>query len=188
MIFRQARPASQPMTTRPMSRSHGFTLIELITTMLIISMVAVFAVGRLNFSDEFDQRATRDKLLAGLQYARKAAVAQRRIVCVATTGNKTSFTFDIRKPEDAVAPYCTAGNQGTLALPTADKECGGTTHQVCAHAGVTLTGSDFSFDASGGTASTATFSVSGASTFTCGDGSSTGAICVEASTGYVHGS
>lgn len=168
-------------------RPHGFTLIELVTTMLIISILAVFALGRLNFTDEFDQRATRDKLLAALQYARKSAVAERRHVCVATASNQVSFTLDTRAPESSVS-FCDGSASINLNLPAADDHCGGSTHQVCAPSGTSLTGTNFSFDAAGGTSTTATFAVTGATTFTCGDGVSSGAICVENNTGYVHGS
>lgn len=168
--------------------SHGFTLIELVTVMLLVSILAVFAIGKLDFASVFDQKATRDKLLAGLQFARKAAVAERRYVCVATASNQVTFTLDTQTPEIG-SGFCNGTHSANLNLPATDKSCSGIANKICALTGVTVTASsNFSFDASGGTAATTTFAVTGATTITCGDTSSMGAICIEASTGYVHGS
>lgn len=166
---------------------HGFTLIELVTTMLLVGILAVFAVGRLDFTSTFDQRATRDKLIAGLQFARKVAMAQRRNVCAAVASSQATFTLDTQTPETG-SGFCNGTHSVNLNLPAADKSCSGTLNQICAPNGVTITASNasFSFDSSGGASATTTFSVTGMPAITCGDGVSSGAVCIEASTGYVH--
>ncbi len=60
----------------------GFTLIELIMVMIILSVLAVFAAPKIFNSVDFYARGFHDETLSILRYAQKAAVAQRRTVCV----------------------------------------------------------------------------------------------------------
>lgn len=136
----------------------GFTMVELVTVLVLLGILAAVAVARLDVS-AYRERAFHDGLKAALQYARKAAVAKRRQVCVdATTGSAGSVAFTVvaAVPEDGVAA-CPAAN--ALPLP------GGSGNSVGVPAGVSLTaGSDFHFDALGrarGVAADVTFSSKG---------------------------
>jgi MSHA pilin protein MshC len=61
--------------------SRGFSIAELVAVILIVSIMSAVAITR--FNDGFAQtRGFYDELLAQVQYARKAAVAQRRSVFV----------------------------------------------------------------------------------------------------------
>jgi MSHA pilin protein MshC len=160
-------------------RSGGFTLVELITTLIIVGIIAVFAIGRLDFAGVFEQRGKLDQVKAALQFARKAAVAQRRFVCVATVGNQLTLTLDTRVPE-AGAAFCDGSSSVNLDLPGRDGQCaGGVNNAVCSSADALIASATaaFAFDPQG--RSTAASNV--AVTVTGQPG-----VTVEAATGYVH--
>ncbi len=166
----------------------GFTMIELVVTMVVIGILAVFVSGRLDFTSAFDQRAVHDKVKAGLQFARKAAVAKRRYVCVAVAGDTATFTIDTRAPETTGVTFCDGTASSDLNLPAPDRSCNGVANRICAATGVTITATSaaFNFDAQGRVVNTVAFTVTGMPIITCGDGTTTGALCVEGGTGYVH--
>lgn len=59
----------------------GFTLVELIVTMIVVGILAVAVIPRFADQSGFDARGFRDGTLSVLRYAQKSAVAQRRQVC-----------------------------------------------------------------------------------------------------------
>lgn len=58
----------------------GFTLIELIVTMIIIGILAVTILPRMSLLGSFDARGYGDQIAAWLRYAQKSALAQRRMI------------------------------------------------------------------------------------------------------------
>lgn len=122
----------------------GFTLIELVTTILLLGILAVYALPRLDIS-VYGERGFHDVLKGALQFARKAAITKRRQVCVDVSGGTVSFSLVTSAPESGGAT-CPAATQ--LNLPVRDANCAAA-HQVCAPSGVVLSGSSFSFDALG---------------------------------------
>lgn len=122
----------------------GFTLIELVTTIVLLGILAVYALPKMDITI-YGQRGFHDVLKGALQFARKAAIGKRRQVCVDVAGSTVSFSVVSTTPESGVAacPAATA-----LTLPARDANCGAA-NQVCAPAGVVLTGSSFYFDAQG---------------------------------------
>ena len=157
-----------------MGRGRGFTLIELVTVLIIVGILSFFVISRLDFVSTFDQRSYHDKLKAGLQFARRTAVAERRYVCVAVATGVVSFKFDPNVPESVGTPNCS----NALSLPTPDRNCAGP-NQICLPSGVSLTapasGTNFTFDARGASSAAAAFSSTGQPN-----------IIVENETGYVH--
>ena len=159
-----------------MNRSAGFTLVELIMTMIIIGVLAAVAIPRFFDTDVFRARGFADEVQATLRYAQKVAIAQHRNVCVAITASDITLTI---APTSGAAIDCDTN----LALPTGENSI------TSPSATITMTlapaaPATFIFDALGkpfdgiGTASTVQKSITvlGA----------TNSIYVEAETGYVH--
>lgn len=65
-----------------MPTERGFTLVELIVTMIVVGVLAVAVIPRFANRTDFDARGFYDGTLSILQYAQKSAVAQRRQVCI----------------------------------------------------------------------------------------------------------
>lgn len=158
----------KPTSTNPRSHS-GFTLIELVTVIMIIGIMAVAVVPRLDMLRGFDEIGYRDKVRATLEYARKAAVAQRRGVRVSLAGNSLALDIETCHPEGTLvstppcpAPIALGTYPRALALPALDRACGGATNQICAPSGVTLGGpATLTFTPLGVPSAAATYTVTG---------------------------
>lgn len=141
-------------------RHHGFSLVELIVIMMIIGILAVVAIPRFFDRQTFESRGFHDATMSLLRYAQKAAVAQRRTVCVAVNPTNVVLTISSAPP-----PSTTCDTP--LVLP-APQNVG---------TGLSATPGNFKFLASGGTDQvvdvTATVLLSGGMT-------------VDAVTGYVY--
>lgn len=60
----------------------GFTLVEMITIIVILGIIAVVAMPRFADTDAFRNRATVDQVSAALRYAQKVAIASHSDVTV----------------------------------------------------------------------------------------------------------
>jgi MSHA pilin protein MshC len=106
----------------------GFTLVELIVTMIVVGILAVAVIPRFADQSDFDARGFRDGTLAVLRYAQKSAVAQRRLVCVTFGAGSVSLRIasvwggacntNLAGP-DGSAPYSIAAptTSGFVAQP-----------------------------------------------------------------------
>lgn len=148
---------------------HGFSLVELITIMVIVGIVAAVAVPRFFDRGTFDSRRYHDESISTLRYAQKVAIAQHRLVCVAFTANGITLTIDSDVPPDGV---CNASPAGDLSDPS-----GQTPYVVNAPSGVTLSGfvTPMNFDPLGRASAPQDITVSGYPDH----------IRVDAETGYV---
>lgn len=90
-------------------RVHGFTLIELVVTLVLATIVAAVAIPRFFATSTFDSRGFYDKSTALVRFAQKTAVAWRRpvYVCVAassvTVGTPTNCGTPLTRPGGAAA-------------------------------------------------------------------------------------
>jgi MSHA pilin protein MshC len=129
--------------------------------MVVIGIMAVVVMPRLDLISGFDQSGFRDELQSSLEYARKAAVAARRYVCVATSGSAVSgtvvtFSIDTREPDAPAAPFgasgaCVSGGTYTAPLPLPSSgQRGAGPNSIAAPSGVGVTMSTpMTFDALG---------------------------------------
>lgn len=138
------------------STTAGFTLVELVMTMIVVGILAVAVLPRFVDVGVFEARGFRDETLSLLRYAQKSAVAQRRTVCVAVNTTGITLTIDTTPVPDGIC-------DGPLILPATPRGGSG------------LAGTGFNFLASGASsgAGTLTLTVTGAAD-----------IKVDAATGY----
>lgn len=149
----------------------GFTLVELVTVMIIIGILAVFAAPRLTDRSGFQSRGFYDQAQAIVRYAQKIAVAQRQsppkppvFVVIGAAGIQVCY-------------------DAACATAVTDPATGGAL-ALAAPAGVTLTpATSFSFDGAGSPSFAAQLAVTVNS---AGVGDINRVFFVEAQTGYVH--
>lgn len=157
--------------------ARGFTLIELIMVIILLGILAVYAVPRVFDSKDFYARGFHDETLAYLRYAQKTAIAQRRTVCV-TFPSSSSLALAI-SPNPAtfncVAPNSLTGPNGTTTL-TARTGSGVTYSVAPAPTNFNFNGLGQPITGLGASMGSQTIQVVGVSK----------SITVEAATGYVH--
>jgi MSHA pilin protein MshC len=78
----------------PFNRQHlrGFTLIELISVLVLIGILSVAAISTFNRSD-FEERGFFDELIQAVRYAQKVAVTSSCEVQVSLTANSYSLNL-----------------------------------------------------------------------------------------------
>ncbi len=130
----------------------GFTTIELITIILLLSIVSVAVFSRLDNLSNFDDRGLFEETVAAVRYAQKLAVStgcevqvnlsgtgytlhQRQTNC--TTG---TFTLDVMNPGNRTVPYA---NPNISIAPA-------NTFEFTPQSTVTNLGADQSFTVNGG--------------------------------------
>jgi MSHA pilin protein MshC len=71
----------------------GFTIVELITVMVIIGIISAIAIPRLMSGNLFASATYRQAVVAALRHAQKSAVGHRRLVCASFTPTTVTLTI-----------------------------------------------------------------------------------------------
>ena len=153
-------------TVRAAGSAHafGFTMVELVVTIVILGIMAAVVMPRFFGSNEFASRAFYDEAHSVVRYAQKTAIAWRNTpiyVCV----TDTTVSARTGSCSGALVAHPVVGDLVTTAP-----------------SGVTLTPAEFSFDGGGRPNPNAQLTISFASAFA---GDPARQIVVEAETGYV---
>ena len=144
------------------SRDHaaGFTLTELVMVIAVATILAAFAISRINVVS-FNTEGFANRAAAMVRYAQKLAINQRRTVAVVITGSNIQLCYTD-----------TACSGGSVHQPP-----GTSAFSFDTPSGVALSGSSFSFSPLGRPSAGASITVTGDIART---------ITVEAETGYAH--
>lgn len=132
--------SSAPTTPCVLVAQRGFTMVELVMTIVILGIISAVAIPKFFDNSVFQSRGFADQVKATVRYAQKAAIAQHRFICVAVAANAVTLT------------------QGTTAA------CGGALAgytPVTAPNGITVSNANFSFDTLGKPSASQSITVSG---------------------------
>jgi MSHA pilin protein MshC len=119
----------------------GFTLVEMIVTLIIVALIAAVAGPRFFSLSAFQESGFYDETVSAVRYAQKYAVASGCTVRVQTT--TTGFT--LYRP----ASIGNCNTPGSYTTPLTDPSGNATTFTRTAPGGVPLSAADFTFSASG---------------------------------------
>ena len=77
-----------------MKHHRGFSLVELITVLILVGLLSATAVSRFLDSDGFEVLSGRDDLVAALSFAQQLAMARNSAIQVVTTASTIRVTED----------------------------------------------------------------------------------------------
>ena len=145
------------------SSSRGFTLVELITVLLLISILALTVVPKMQGALGFRDDGWRDQIVASLHYAHKLAIGHRRLVCASVSASDVTLTIASANP----ATSC------DTALPGVDGQALAASAQGGAAAAISPAGAIYfqpsgraTSDGAGSSASTRSITISGQTAIT----------------------
>ncbi|MDI1347965.1 type II secretion system protein [Aquabacterium sp.] len=94
----------------------GYTVIELIVVMVLLSILSVSAMPYLGSATGMRDDAWRDQVVVALWHARSTAVTHRRVVCVSFTATTVSLAMARNNPATACdLPVPSPDGRGTFA-------------------------------------------------------------------------
>lgn len=156
---------SEAAYTRGLTPRAGFTLVELVSIILLLGILGAVAGPRFFTASSYAAKGYGDAAAGFLRYARKLAVARHASVVVQVAGDGLSLCSSSGNPCPDASPW--PGPQGD------------TPYRIDTPEGVSFSGSaaSVSFDAQGRPSSGLTLTIVGTASYT---------LTVEAETGYVY--
>jgi MSHA pilin protein MshC len=161
----------------------GFTMLELVVTIVIVGTLAAVATARFVSKGGFESRGYFDETITVVRHAQKIAIAQRRSVVVEISADRVAVCY-VAGCAGAAANRVRA----TLELNRSSsmaQNCLNDTGWLCAGrpdgvSPIGTTAASITFDALGRSSTAATITISGSEA-----GDRTRQIIVEPETGYV---
>ncbi|MDD5295931.1 MAG: GspH/FimT family pseudopilin [Rhodocyclaceae bacterium] len=152
-----------------MSRSAGFTLVELVMVLVVMGILAATAIPSMTGRRTVDAPGYADQVRQSLKYGRRLAVSQRRNVCVAAGAAGLVLTQAL------------VSGSGSSCVKAVGDPLSGTALNLVPPGGIALSSSapSFVFDGQGRL-------VGGAVTLSVAGDGQTRVITVESETGYSH--
>lgn len=185
-------------------RADGFTIVELVTVIVVIGILGAVGVSRFFDNSAFESRSYADQAKTIIRYAQKLAVAQNRPIFVRSDGNSFAVCSNAACNANGVVVAPGGNNNGSAATQlnclqgnvyAAQWMCVGRPANVVVSAGSVRpelgAGGFFSFDAMGrpfnrdGTAMTATPPDASAMTLSFASGGNIVRMAIWPETGYV---
>ena len=98
-------------------QQRGFTLVELITVIVILGVISAVALPRFFDRNAFDSRSFSDEVRATLRLAHKLSIAQHRNVCViVTTAAPANLTINVTNAANCDTPLPNPGGGGAYRI------------------------------------------------------------------------
>jgi len=113
------------------SNMNGFTLVELISTLVILGILAAVAAPRFTQIQNFEVRGFYDQVQSMMRYAHKIAIAQHRDVYVRLDGASFAFCFVAFAADGSCASQVPAiGSRNSGSVDTLAR-CANSTAWLC---------------------------------------------------------
>jgi MSHA pilin protein MshC len=104
----------------------GFTMVELIVVMVMLGILAVYALPKMTAAVGMRDDAWHEQLQSALRYAQKGAVARRRLTCVSISATSVTITTALTNPATSCNTAIPSPD-GNVAFATSDNASSGTT-------------------------------------------------------------